>query len=118
MKEKFESTCHKKHNNLAQNEGVAWEFVTEDLLPMYYHGNRGYQIPTMVSICNHLNIKISFETSYVINFLFTALICMTSESVELIILKMVFTPQPLRAVGVLFSPMVSGWAGGRREEVC
>ena len=23
------------------------------------------------------------------------------------------TPQPLRAVGVLFSPMVSGWAGGR-----
>ena len=25
----------------------------------------------------------------------------------------VFTPQPLRAVGVLFSPMVSGWAGER-----
>ena len=24
-----------------------------------------------------------------------------------------FTPQPLRAVGVLFSPMVSGWAGVR-----
>ena len=23
-----------------------------------------------------------------------------------------FTPQPLRAVGVLFSPMVSGWVGG------
>ena len=34
----------------------------------------------------------------------------------------VFTPQPLRAVGVLFSPMVSGWASGRavgqREIVC
>ena len=37
-----------------------------------------------------------------------------------------FTPQPLRAVGVLFSPMVSGWAGvlaggrigGWREKVC
>ena len=29
-----------------------------------------------------------------------------------------FTPQPLRAVGVLFSPMVFGWAGGRREIVC
>ena len=29
-----------------------------------------------------------------------------------------FTPQPLRAVRVLFSPMVSGWAGGWREEVC
>ena len=27
-----------------------------------------------------------------------------------------FTPQPLRAVGVLFSPMVSGWMGGRREK--
>ena len=37
-------------------------------------------------------------------------------------LLMLFTPQPLRAVGVLFSPMVSRWvggrAGGRREEVC
>ena len=33
----------------------------------------------------------------------------------------VFTSQPLRAVGVLFSPMVGGWAGGRsvgrREKV-
>ena len=25
------------------------------------------------------------------------------------------TPQPLRAVVVLFSPMVSGWAGGRKK---
>ena len=25
----------------------------------------------------------------------------------------VFTPQPLRAVRVLFSPMVSGWVSGR-----
>ena len=38
----------------------------------------------------------------------------------------IFTPQPSRAVGVLFSPMVSGSAGGcpvgraggRREKVC
>ena len=30
----------------------------------------------------------------------------------------IVTPQPLRAVGVLFSPMVSGWAGGWREKVC
>ena len=37
-----------------------------------------------------------------------------------------FTPQPLRVVRVLFSPMVSGWVGGpafrqpagRREKVC
>ena len=28
-------------------------------------------------------------------------------------LASLFTPQPLRAVGVLFSPMVSGWAGVR-----
>ena len=28
----------------------------------------------------------------------------------------IFTPQPLGAVGVLFSPMVSGWAGGRQEK--
>ena len=28
-----------------------------------------------------------------------------------------FTPQPLRAVGVLFSPMVTDWAGGK-ENVC
>ena len=28
----------------------------------------------------------------------------------------IFTPQLLRAVGVLFSPMVSGWAGKRREK--
>ena len=27
--------------------------------------------------------------------------------------KWLFTPQPLRAVRVLLSPMVSGWAGGR-----
>ena len=28
-------------------------------------------------------------------------------------IKSIFTPQPLRAVGVLFSPMVSGWVGKR-----
>ena len=32
---------------------------------------------------------------------------------------MLFTPQPLRAVGVLFLSMVSGWAGRRQEKfVC
>ena len=29
----------------------------------------------------------------------------------------IFTPQPLRAVGVLFSPMVSGWAGSGKKFV-
>ena len=27
------------------------------------------------------------------------------------------TPQPLKAVRVLFSPMVSGWAGGPRDKL-
>ena len=31
---------------------------------------------------------------------------------------LVFTPQPLRAVRVLFSPMVYGWVGRRWEKVC
>ena len=30
----------------------------------------------------------------------------------------IFTPQHLRAVGILFSAILSGWAGGRRENVC
>ena len=34
-------------------------------------------------------------------------------SLKHLIFKTVFTPQPLMAVGVLFSPMVSGWLGGR-----
>ena len=29
------------------------------------------------------------------------------------VIHLVFTPQPLMAVGVLFSPMISGWSGGR-----
>ena len=28
------------------------------------------------------------------------------------------SPQPLRADKVLFSPIVSGWAGGWQEKVC
>ena len=35
------------------------------------------------------------------------------KSATLIDFKSFFTPQPLRAVGVLFSPMVSRWAGQR-----
>ena len=31
---------------------------------------------------------------------------------------MFFTPQPLRAVGVLFSPKVSGWVSSQQEKVC
>ena len=36
---------------------------------------------------------------------------------NLLYICMVFTPQPLRAVGVLFSPFVSGWAGGGNKFV-
>ena len=39
-----------------------------------------------------------------------ALVCHTDFSKTTIATD--FTPQPLRAVGVLFLPMVSGWAGG------
>ena len=35
-----------------------------------------------------------------------------SIKLELNVSLLFFTPQPLMAVGVLFSPMVSGWAGG------
>ena len=31
--------------------------------------------------------------------------------------KLLITPQPVRAVGVLFSPMVSGWEGGGKNFV-
>ena len=38
------------------------------------------------------------------------------------VLEMLFTPQPLRAVGVLFSPThgvrIGRWVGGQREKVC
>ena len=34
------------------------------------------------------------------------------------VFQIIFTPQPLRAVGVLFSPMVSGQVGGWQEKVC
>ena len=43
--------------------------------------------------------------------------CVTQFSLKLLQLH-IFTPQPLRAVEVLFSPMVSGWAGERQEKVC
>ena len=36
-----------------------------------------------------------------------------SDAIFSLLINAVITPQPLRAVGVLFSPMVSGWAGGR-----
>ena len=32
------------------------------------------------------------------------------------ILNTIFTPQPLKAVRVLFSPMVSGWMGGGEKK--
>ena len=40
------------------------------------------------------------------------------DYVEQILLVPVFTLQPLRAVWALFSPMMSRWAGGRREKAC
>ena len=44
------------------------------------------------------------------------------KTIQCYMMLLLLTPQPLRAVGILFSPMVSGWAGGwvggRREKVC
>ena len=37
--------------------------------------------------------------------------------IQICIFDIVFTLQPLRAVGILFSPTVSGWAGGLLEKV-
>ena len=34
------------------------------------------------------------------------------QEVQLNLVFLIFTPQPSRAVRVLFSPMVSGWVGG------
>ena len=61
--------------------------------------------------CQVFGLKISFKkangsSSY------------SSITISSRVLLLIFTPQPLRAVGVLFSPMVSGWAGGQREIVC
>ena len=36
----------------------------------------------------------------------------STQNKSMLIVLSVFTPQPLRAVGVLFSPMVSRWVGG------
>ena len=40
-------------------------------------------------------------------------ICKNVSEIYFALCLILFTPQPLRAVGVLFSPMVSGWAVGR-----
>ena len=40
------------------------------------------------------------------------------ESKRIFIKSYIVTPQALRAVGVLFSPMVSGWVSRRLENVC
>ena len=45
---------------------------------------------------------------------FTATHCFTICMARSRFVAFVFSPQPLRAVGVLFSPMVSGWEGVRR----
>ena len=45
-------------------------------------------------------------------FIFTKILILRITLILRIFLRMVFTPQPLRAVGVLFSLMVSRWAGG------
>ena len=42
----------------------------------------------------------------------------TLFQIYLLLLLPAFYPTALKGCQVLFSPMVSGWAGGRREKVC
>ena len=52
------------------------------------------------------------------NIIFVCLIQSRQRSEVGELVYVVITPQPLMAVGALFSPMVSRWAGGRLEKVC
>ena len=48
----------------------------------------------------------------IFSLLINAVILLLNCLVSILYLYIHFTPQPLMAVGVLFSPMVSGWSGG------
>ena len=54
-----------------------------------------------------------FYSVIIFSVLINAVILLLNCLVLILYLYIIFTPQPLRAVGVLFSPMVSGWAGGK-----
>ena len=54
----------------------------------------------------HFKYNVIFHVCCIIVSLFLLNYC-TAENIK------IFTPQPLRAIGVLFSPMESGWVGKR-----
>ena len=73
-----------------------------------------------------ISISIHFHPFHFTLFFFIIYLCIYLFIYCFICICTLFTPQPLRTVGVLFSPMVSRWAGGRpgrrvvgrREKVC
>ena len=65
-----------------------------------------------------LNCVISIDNYTTENTFYSIISFSLLINVVILLLKCIVTPQPLRAVGVLFSPMVSGWAGGQREKGC
>ena len=62
--------------------------------------------------------SIRLEAEHFLSTLALTVISFSGRFVFAVQKDYLFTPQPLRAVGVLFSPMVSGWVGGRRKIVC
>ena len=51
------------------------------------------------------------------NLLWVYFLTSLSNTVQVLSRQVVFTPLPVRAVGVLFSPTMSGWAGVRRKKI-
>ena len=71
------------------------------------------------SLCLKLVIIPAFEESVLLLVLSKNWIRWSEFLFFSFFFPVVFTPQPLRAVRVLFTPMVSdGQADGRREKVC
>ena len=66
----------------------------------------------------HLGLSLPYDAQKIWNDLHDDVCSVTSLSLfRKKLTTYLFTKAyPLRAVGVLFSPMMSGWAGGRREK--
>ena len=70
---------------------------------------------------NSIKASFGFATKLLLegyNKYFNGLFQIHFVSLHIYFIFTFFTQQPLRAVRVLFSPIVSEWVGGRREKVC
>ena len=75
-----------------------------------------YGLLQLTIVCTLHNYAISIDSYSPINkfesfIIFRVLINAVILPLNCLVL-ILFTPQPIRAVGVLFSPMVSGWMAG------